>query len=64
MQRYDSMFGNLYGSVGLLLAAVVLLAIWTLQLAAHAARLPARARRRQRLRARAKPALREPLGPA
>lgn len=47
MQRYDSMFGNLYGSIGLLLAAFFLLALWALQCATHLVRRPAVARRRR-----------------
>jgi len=45
MQRYDSMFGNLYGSIGLLLTAVFLLALWALQCTTHLVRRPAVARR-------------------
>ena len=45
MQRYDSMFGNLYGSIGLLLTAFFLLALWALQCATHLVRRPAVARR-------------------
>jgi hypothetical protein len=41
------MFGNLYGSIGLLLAAFFLLALWALQCAAHLVRRPAVARRRR-----------------
>jgi hypothetical protein len=47
MQRYDSMFGNLYGSIGLLLAAFFLLALWALQCATHMVRRPAVARRQR-----------------
>jgi len=43
------MFGNLYGSIGLILAALFLLAIWALQCATHLARRPAVARRRLRV---------------
>jgi hypothetical protein len=41
------MFGNLYGSIGLLLAAFFLLALWALQCATHLVRRPAVARRRR-----------------
>ena len=50
MQRYDSMFGNLYGSIGLILAAFFLLVIWALQCATHLVRRPAVVRRQRRLR--------------
>ena len=47
MQRYDSMFEKLYGSIGLLLAAFFLLALWALQCATHLVRRPAVAHRRR-----------------